>query len=636
MRTPANSEHQSGRSRATQRKTSAGLTVAALGVVFGDIGTSPLYALKAAFDFSGAQAALSDILGICSLLVWALVIVVSVKYVGFIMRVDHDGEGGILALLALAAKPAGRGALIAAGPLTLIVTIGAAMLIGDGVITPAISVISAIEGVGVVASSLKAWVVPLSVLVLIGLFAVQVRGTERVGRLFGPAMAAWFIAIGVAGGIAVAAHPHVLVALDPRQGLAFMTRHGLSGFLVLGGVVLAVTGVEALYADLSHFGRVPIIRAWYALVFPTLVIAYLGEGAQLIGNPHRLDNPFYALTPGWALIPMVVLATVATVIASQALISGAFTLVEQAIALGLSPRMNVIHTSRRVHGQVYVPAVAAALAVGCILLVLTFRSSDRLAAAFGLAVSVTMLATSIAYYVVITRVLKWRPGVALAVLALFVLVDGSFVVAGLPKFLDGGWLPIAVSAVLTTIALTWLEGRRRLGVALASDQIAVDEVIRTLLPTDGEPRATMVFLTADPDSVPFLAHHRWIRARAREERIVLLHISETAKPYLAAKDRVQVDRLAPRLVRVTARFGYMEPPRIEPILRACETHGLHIDDDETSFFDAAPMVEAAARGPLPRWQRWLFDLLQHNSRSLPDDLHIRAERRIELGVTVRL
>jgi len=620
-----------------RRQQDLPLTVAALGVVFGDIGTSPLYTLKACFDFSGARPVLADVLGICSLLVWALVIVVCVKYVTFLLRVDHEGEGGILALLALATpKAVQKGRLVATGGLTLIVIVGAAMLFGDGIITPAISVISAIEGIGVVSSSLTRLIVPLSVVVLILLFAVQVRGTERVGKLFGPAMIAWFVAIGVAGAVGIASNPVVLYAIDPRHALSFLTGHGRAGFLVLGGVVLAVTGVEALYADLSHFGRAPIVRAWYFLVFPALVLAYLGEGARVVTDPKALASAFYALTPGWTLVPMVMLATVATVIASQALISGAYTLVEQAIALGLSPRMHVRHTSRRLYGQVYLPSVTLALAMGCILLVVAFRSSDRLAAAYGLAVSVTMLATSIAYFAVVTRVLHWRRVVAIALVALFVLVDGSFVLAGLPKFVDGGWLPIAISVVLTTISVTWLEGRRRLTADLLEQQTPVQDVVQSMLPMHGEPVANMVFLTPDPDGVPFLAKHRWIRDRAREERIILLHLKAVRRPYIPDRDRVTIDHLAPRLVRVRAQFGYMEPPRIEPILHSCAKLSLEIDSDESSFFYSAPKIIAATANPMPRWQRWLFRTLQRNSRPLPDDLHIRPERQVALGVTVRM
>jgi KUP system potassium uptake protein len=616
----------------TRRPAHLPLAVAALGVVFGDIGTSPLYALKACFAFSGARPVFHDVLGICSLLVWALVAVVCVKYVGFVMRVDHDGEGGILALLALAAHPP-RGALVAGGGLTLVVVVGASMLFGDGIITPAISVVSAIEGIGVVSSALQPWVVPLSVVVLVGLFMLQSRGTEAVGKLFGPVMVAWFVAIGLLGALAIQHDPIVLWAIDPRNAVAFAVRHGVGGFFVLGGVVLAVTGVEALYADLSHFGRGPIVRAWYGLVFPALLLAYLGEGARLLADPHNLANPFYALTPGWSLIPMVGLATAATIIASQALISGAFTLVEQAMALGLAPRMEVRHTSSRLHGQVYVPFVSLALALGCIALVVAFRSSDRLAAAYGLAVSVTMLATSIAYYAVIRYVRGWRRGVALPLVGFFILIDGSFVAAGLQKFFEGAWLPIAISSALSVIALTWLEGRRRMAIAFKARATPIDEVVREL-PRGGDPAATMVFLTSDPNTVPFIADHRWIRARAREERIILLHIAPVRKPYVAERERVVVEHLGPRLVRVRAGFGYMEPPRIEPIVQACEAHGLLIDDDETSFFYAHPTLECAPTGALPEWQRRLFGVLQRNSRPLPDDLEIRAERRIELAVPV--
>ncbi|MBV8355538.1 MAG: KUP/HAK/KT family potassium transporter, partial [Candidatus Eremiobacteraeota bacterium] len=477
-------------------------SVAALGVVFGDIGTSPLYTLGSCFEFSGAKPVLPDILGICSLLVWALVVVVCFKYITFIMRADHEGEGGILALLALAAKPV-RGAVIGLSGLTVIVIIGASMLMGDGIITPAISVISAIEGIGVISTALQPWIVPLSVLILVVLFGIQARGTEGVGRLFGPAMVAWFLAIAIAGGIAIARQPVIIGAINPLHAVRFMFTHNIGGFLVLGGVVLSVTGVEALYADLSHFGRKPIVRAWFGLVFPALVLAYLGEGARVIENPSALSNAFYALTPGWALIPMVVLATLATVIASQALISGAFTLVEQAIALGLSPRMEVRHTSRSIYGQVYMPAVAVALAAGCILLVITFRSSARLASAYGLAVSFTMLATSIAFYAVITRVFKWKPAVAIPLVAAFIIIDGSFVVSGLPKFIDGGWLPLAISAVLTTIAITWLEGRRCLHKVLAEGQMPVERALEEFAGLAGEPEGTMVFLTPNPKGVPF-------------------------------------------------------------------------------------------------------------------------------------
>ena len=611
------------------------LIVGAMGVVFGDIGTSPLYTLKVCLGLAGSKGGLDDVLGICSLLLWALIIVVCIKYITFILRVDHDGEGGILALLALASPRPEFGRMIRSVGLTLVVVVGASMLLGDGIITPAISVISAVEGIGVVSMAFQPYVVPISLAVIIGLFALQSRGTEKVGGLFGPVMVLWFVAIGIFGALALFAQHEVLRGLDPRYALHFLTRNGLAGFTILGGVVLAVTGVEALYADLSHFGRKPIVLGWYGLVFPALVLNYFGQGAKLVANPQAIENPFYALSPGWALIPMVVLATVATVIASQALISGTFTLVEQAIALNLAPRVLVTHTSDRYKGQVFVPSVNRWLALGCAILVIGFRSSDRLASAYGLAVACTMLCTSIVYFVVISKVLHWNRALAIALVTMFVVVDGSLVLASLPKFIDGGWIPISISAVLVLMSLTWLEGRRCLTKALADQQTPIENVLEKL-PAGVAEHGTMVFLTPDPRGVPFLARHRWIRDRANEERIVILNIARAQTPFLTDGERVTVERHSLRLIRVIARFGYMEAPRIDPILRSCDAFGLDLDRDDTSFFYADPKIEAAPQGGMPDWRRQLFATLLRNARPLPDDLRIQAERRIELGVTVHL
>ncbi|GAC1571233.1 MAG: potassium transporter Kup [Candidatus Elarobacter sp.] len=620
---------------ASRPKTPLTLIIAAMGVVFGDIGTSPLYTLKVCFALAGAKPDLPSVLGICSLLFWALVIVVSVKYVTFILRVDHEGEGGILALLALASPPPQFARIIRSAGLTVIVVIGASMLLGDGVITPAISIISAVEGIAVVSSAAQPFIVPISLAVIIVLFALQSRGTERVGTLFGPVMLVWFIVIGVLGLLAIVGRPDVLNALNPTHAVAFATRHGLVGFTILGGVVLAVTGVEALYADLSHFGRGPIVTGWYAVVFPALILNYLGQGAKLLADPHALDNPFYALAPGWALIPMVVLATVATVIASQALISGTFTLVEQAIALNLAPRVLVRHTSDRYKGQVFVPSINRWLAIGCGVLVIGFRSSDRLASAYGLAVAFTMLCTSLVYFVVITKVLKWNRTLAITLVVFFVLVDGSLVVASLPKFLDGGYIPLAISAVLVLLSMTWLEGRRALAKALAEQQTPIEDVLKAL-PPGHETTGTMVFLTPDPRGVPFLARHRWIRARAHEERLVVMNIARAPTPYLTGDQRVTIERLSPRLIRVVARFGYMEAPRIDPVFASCDAAGLDLDRDETSFFYADPKISALQPGGMPPWRREIFVALLRNARPLPDDLRIQAERRVELGVSVAI
>ena len=614
------------------------LALAALGVVFGDIGTSPLYTFKTCFTSANVGAQPANAIRIASVLLWTLVVVVCCKYVGTIMRVDHDGEGGILALLALASRKKSSGVPPRAGWLTWVVVIGAAMLFGDGVVTPAISVISAVEGIGVATPAATAWIVPLSVGILIGLFFIQARGTEKVGKIFGPVMVVWFVAIGVTGIVAIAHAPEVLKAIDPREAIGFVSHHGIYGFLVFGAVVLAVTGVEALYADLSHFGRAPIVLAWYAIVFPSLILNYLGQGAIVIRDPHALDisSPFYALTPGWTLYPMVVLATAATVIASQALISGAFTLAEQAINLNLWPRMTVEHTSRRHAGQVFVPAVNVALGISCILLVVIFRSSDRLASAYGLAVSTTMLATSIAFYAVVTTKLHWRRRVTLPLVGAFVAIDATFVAACLPKFLDGAWVPFAISVVLVLCATTWLEGRRCTAISLARKAMPIDEYLRVAKPTIDNPKGTMVFLTGDPDGVPFMASHRWLRHRAEEERVVLLTLVRSPKPYLSDASRVKVENLRDRVFVVRSTFGYMERPSIEVVLEACETHGLAIDSDDTSFFYAEAKMIRAEHDPLPAWQRGFFAFLLRNARPLPEDLGIRADRRIEIGVEVDL
>ncbi|GAC1545837.1 MAG: potassium transporter Kup [Vulcanimicrobiaceae bacterium] len=612
-----------------------GLAIAALGVVFGDIGTSPLYTIKTCFTTAHVEPTLENVLGILSVLLWALAFVVCIKYVGNLMRVDHDGEGGILALLALASPSTSFGMPLRVGWLTIVVVAGAAMLFGDGIITPAISVLSAVEGIGVATKAAQPFVVPLSVGILIALFLIQSRGTEKVGRVFGPVMVVWFAVIGMSGFLAILKAPQVLYALDPRHAFHFVTHHGVFGFLVFGAIVLAMTGVEALYADMSHFGRAPIAAAWFVLVFPPLILNYLGQGAVLLNDRSAFDAPFFALTPGPLLIPMVVLATLATVIASQALISGAFTLTEQAINLNLWPRMTVVHTSSSQRGQVYVPAVNALLGIACVILVVTFRSSDSLAAAFGLAVSATMLATSIAFYEAITKVRKWNRVVAVPLVTSFVLIDGTFFLAGIPKIPQGAWVPLAISAVFMVSALTWLEGRRCVSKTLLGLQVPFEQYVREARPSAGPPTGIMVFLTGDRHGVPFVGgKHHWIRARADEGRVVLLTLVRAARPYLPEFERVALERVSERLTLVTAQFGYMERPRIDPIFAACAAEGLLLDSDETSFFYADPKLVRSGDDPLPDWQRRFFEVLARNARPLPDDLGIRAERRVELGVEV--
>ncbi len=626
--------------RSAPKTAFSALALGALGVVFGDIGTSPLYAFKQCFLDTHLPAQHEYVLGICSLILWALIFVVCIKYVTFVMRVDHDGEGGILALLALLMPEGRRGIPAKPGIITLVILVGAALLFGDGIITPAVSVISAVEGLNVATSAAQNYVVPITVAILLGLFLIQSRGTGKLGAFFGPIMLLWFVAIGIAGAIPIFEHPEVLAAINPVHAIHFLLLGHWIGFIVLGAVVLCVTGVEALYADLSHFGRKPITLVWYAVVLPSLALSYLGQGAYVLANPKGLDSPFFALVPGWALIPMVGLATVATVIASQALISGAFTLSEQAIALNLAPRMNVIHTSAMEEGQVFVPAVNVALAIGTILLVIGFKSSDHLAAAYGLAVAGTMFVTSIAYLNVVRRVRHWSLARAVPLVSFFLIMDGAFVLACLPKVAAGGWVPLAIGAVLFITSVTWVDGRRHIAQRLAEAAMPVAEFIedvknRVATRIEG----TAVFLTGDPSGVPFVLHHTWLRTRALHERIVLMTAIRVNSPRVEEAERVTIEELAKNLVRVTAKVGFMEQPDINPIVRACTTEGLHLGDENTTWFVADPKVLEAAstdEDQMQKWKRGYFAFLLRNARPLTDDLCLPANQTVEIRVETRM
>ncbi len=611
------------------------LALAALGVVFGDIGTSPLYTLNTCFISTNTTVTLPNVLGIISLLAWALIVVVCIKYVTVLMRVDHEGEGGILALLALAQPPRLIGKLTTTRWLIPVVVVGAAMLIGDGMITPAISVISAVEGLNVATSAAQPYIVPISAAVLLGLFLIQSRGTASVGAVFGPVMLVWFIAIGIAGAIAIAGHPAIVAAINPYWALWYVFHHGIYGYLIFGGVILALTGAEALYADLSHFGRIPITWAWYGVVFPALLLNYFGQGAFILGDPEAIDSPFYALTGGWMLIPMVVLATLATVIASQALISGAFTLCEQAIALNLSPRMRVIHTSQQQRGQVYIPFVNWLLAVVCLILVFTFRTSAHLAAMYGLAVACTMLATTLAFFVVATTVFKWKKRYVIPGISLFVLIDTIFVTSGLPKFAEGAWVPLAISAAIAFVSLTWLRGRRALARALTVDQQPVAQYLAEHH-APVTPTGCTVLLTGDPNGVPFVRNHEWMPAFLRDKMIVLLTLSPASRPYVEQIGRVTLDKVAPSLFVVKANFGYMEEPSLRYIFRACDKLGFDIDDERTTFFYSAPIIVGRQDGGMRAWQRGLFSWLSRVSRSLVDDMEIPPDRRVGLGIEIQI
>ena len=616
------------------------LGLAALGVVFGDIGTSPLYAYKQTFSTGhGFVATPANVLGILSLITWALILVVCVKYCSIVLRADNDGEGGTLALLAQL-RPSARIGIPA--PLTgiaLLLLFAAGMVFGDGMITPAISVLSAVEGLGVVTHAADAFVVPITIGILIGVFAFQSRGTGKIGAVFGPIMLVWFLALAVGGVIAVSHHPEVLAAFDPRHGITFLMNNGWRSVLVLGAVVLCVTGVEALYADLAHFGRRPVWLAWYVVVFPALLMNYYGQGALTLADAGTLVNPFYNLYPAWALLPMVVLATAATVIASQALISGAFSLTQQAVQLGYLPRLNIVHTSHDVEGQIYMPFVAVALGLASIALVLAFHSSDRLGSAYGLAVTLTMLADSIAIGYVLHRRFRWRVGLIAPLVAVFVIVDCAFLAGNLPKLAEGGWVPLLVAAVIFTMFTTWVKGRRRLAISLAQLSTPVEEFVREVGDSPAtEDHGTAIFLTPHPEGIPFVLRHHWLKNRILDEEIVILTILNQKKPYVDLDRRVTIEQLVPRLWRVTARYGFMETPNVNEILHRCRPAiPPEVELEDADFFLARPrLVPVEGRHGFPRWRRWLLAYMMRNANPFTDSLGIPPDRIVEFSVPLRV
>ncbi|MGA8574982.1 MAG: KUP/HAK/KT family potassium transporter [Candidatus Cybelea sp.] len=614
----------------------AALALGALGIVFGDIGTSPLYAFRQCFVGPLHVAPTHDnVLGLLSLILWSLISIVFVRYIGMVMRLAHDGEGGILALLAFVLPPVRRGVPPPATWLTFLIILGAGMLFGDGIITPAVSVLSSVEGLGVATSDAQPYVVAIAVGILAGLFLFQSRGTARIGSIFGPIMLAWFAAIGVLGLLGIAKYPAALWAFNPIYIVRFFSAHGFAAIAVFGAVVLCVSGVEALYADMSHFGRVPIAVAWSAVVFPALVLNYIGQGALVLADPTALANPFYHLTPRWALYPIVALATAATIIASQALISGVFTLTKQGISLGFIPRMRVIYTSLAHRGQVYVPFMNRLLAVACIALVLAFHSSARLANAYGLAVAATMVVTSIAYFEVVRVKFRWSLTAAVLATAPFLAVEVLFVIGSLPKVLEGGWIPLVVSALVFVIAGTWRAGRRRVALVQLEQSQSVREFLRDVRGRLGVPyQGTAVFLTGDPEGIPFVLRHHWARTHSIDEKIVLLTIIPSTDPYVRGDRRVAVERLSEGLVRVTASFGFMERLDIARITHACAAAGLHIGGEDTTYYSADPHIIPVRRGLFRAFWRGLYVILRRNARSVTSTLGIPADAHARLGIEV--
>ena len=615
------------------------LSLGALGVVFGDIGTSPLYAFAQCFtgDFS-ATVNRTSVLGICSLIFWALVVVVCVKYVGFLLRADYDGQGGTLALLAQQIATRRAAMPIGLSSLALIVLFGSSMLYGDGAITPAISVISAVEGLDVWTKAAHPFIVPISVIVLVALFAVQRRGTGKIGNYFGPIMMLWFGAIGVEGLVAIVHHPQVLAALNPVYAIGFYAHNGLRTVLIFGAVVLCLTGAEALYADLAHFGRKPITTAWYFVVFPALVLNYFGQGALVLADRSAVASPFFGLVPRWGLVPMVLLATIATVIASQALISGVFSLTQQAMQLGYTPRFRIIHTSRHFAGQVYMPTINAMLGIVCILLVITFRSSNALGGAYGLAVTITMLATTIAFASLLKNKWKWPAWQWVPLIALFLVWEIPFVTGNAVKIISGGWVPLLMATALFALFTTWNRGRRRMMGQLAARTMPVEQFLKEVK----EPTiigGTAIFLTPDPHGVPFILEHQWLRSHVVNETIVLLTVIYAGRPFIHSENRVVVDELGPRLLRAKAQYGFMEEPRIHDVLRHLHKKRPDVNLSNVTYYLASPKIShegAKTEHALPAWQRNLFRWMTRNARPLTDSLGLPPNNVIEFGVEITI
>ena len=611
------------------------LTVGSVGVVYGDIGTSPLYAFREAVTAAAAGGALTRdaVLGVLSLILWALIIVVTLKYVLILLRADNKGEGGILALMALAQRAVGKNA----GVIVLCGIIGAALFYGDAVITPALSVLSAIEGMKVAAPALEHFIVPLTVAILVALFAVQSRGTAKVAAFFGPIMMLWFAAIAIPGVAYVIGNPEVLLAFNPIYAASFLAGHGVIGLITLGAVFLAVTGAEALYADLGHFGRKPIQTAWVGLVLPALAVNYLGQGALVLADPKAIENPFFLLYPDWALLAMVVLATLATVIASQAVITGAYSLSQQAIQLGLLPRLEIRHTSEAHYGQIYMPRVNFVLLVGVLLLVLMFRSSSALASAYGIAVTGTMVVTGIMAFVLIRKAWHWSLPAAAALMVPFLLIDVTFLGANLLKVYDGGWVPLVLAAVIMVVMYTWRRGSRLLFEKTRRQEISLDQLVHMLerKPPLRVP-GTAVFLTSTPDSAPTALMHSLKHYKVLHERNVILTIETADTPRVDPAERVRIEPVGETFSRVVLRFGFTESPNVPNALAIARRHGWQFDIMSTSFFLSRRSLKPAAHSGMPRWQDRLFIMLTRIANDATDYFHIPTGRVVEVGTQVTI
>jgi KUP system potassium uptake protein len=611
------------------------LTLGSIGVVYGDIGTSPLYALResvVAAVGTGNPASELAVLGILSLIVWALIVIVTLKYVVLLLRADNNGEGGTLALMALAHRAVRRG-----GVVIMLGIVSAALFYGDAIITPALSVLSAIEGLKIVTPALEPYLVPMTVAILLALFAVQSRGTAKVAAFFGPITLIWFVALAIAGVWQVAQNPGVLWAFNPLYGVNFLIGNGVIGLLTLGAVFLAVTGAEALYADLGHFGRAPIRMAWLTVVLPALTLNYFGQGALVLADPKAIENPFFLLYPEWALLPMVGLATAATVIASQAVITGAYSLTHQAIQLGLLPRMDIRHTSEALFGQIYIPRVNMLLLAGVVLLVLLFRSSSALASAYGIAVTGTMVVTAMMAFLVLWKVWKWSLAAAAAVMVPFLVIDITFLGANLLKIVEGGWVPLALGALIMIVMYTWRRGSRLLFEKTRRHEAPLEPLVRTLekRPPLHVP-GTAVFLTSDRASAPTALLHSLKHYKVLHEKNVILTIEIAHVPRVDVAERVRIEPLGETFSRVILRFGFMEQPNVPKALAIARKHGWTFDIMSTSFFLSRRALKPAAHSGMPHWQDVLFIKLARTASDATDFFQIPTGRVVEVGTQVTI
>jgi KUP system potassium uptake protein len=618
------------------------LTLTALGVVYGDIGTSVLYAMRECFFGSHSVPPTHDnVLGVLSLIIYSLLLVISVKYIAIVMRADNQGEGGVLALTSLvpgreggntgsSRLATGRPILIALG------IVGTALLYGDGMITPAISVLGAIEGLEVATPLFRPYVVPLTVVILIALFVIQKYGTHRIGGLFGPIMVLWFLTLAGLGAMWIARLPAVLGAFDPRHAAGFFAANGFLGFGVLGAVFLVVTGGEALYADMGHFGRVPIRLAWFGLVLPALVLNYLGQGALLLLDP-AVRHPFFLLAPSWALLPLVALSTVAAIIASQALISGSFSITRQAIQLGLAPRLEVEHTSAREMGQIYVPQVNWALMFATLIIVVGFGSSTALAAAYGIAVTLTMVITVLLLYVVMTERWQWPKPAAVAIMLFFLAIDLAFFGANALKILQGGWVTLGVAAVLFTLMTTWRTGRHLVAARLMARAIPLHEFIATVEATrPARVAGTAVFMSAQPTGTPPALAHNLQYNKVLHQLVIVLTVSTAQQPHVQPEDRVEIEPLGHDLFNVRVQYGFMEDPDVPAALLQARHQGLAVDDDDLTYFLGRETIIVTRRKGMAVWREKLFVLMARNAVRATAFFRLPPERVVELGVQVEM